>query len=50
MIKVNVKLAYLRAVFIHPINNTYPIFSIWVIQTNVGYGKKIDCDNVNVTI
>ena len=31
-------------------NNTYPIFSIWVKQTEVGYGKKICCDRVNVTI
>ena len=29
-IKVNVKLAYLKAIFIHPENNTYPIFSIIV--------------------
>ena len=30
VIKINVKLAYLQAIFIHPENNTYPIFSIIV--------------------
>jgi hypothetical protein len=45
-----VKLAYLRAVFIHPLNSTYPIFSIVVQTTEAGYAKKIDCDRVNVNI
>ena len=44
------RLAYLRAVFIHPLNNTYPIFSVVVKTTEVGYAKKIDCDRVNVNI
>ena len=43
-LKVNVNLAYLKAVFIHPDNNTYPIFSIEVKKTMVDYWKKCDHD------
>ena len=44
VIKVSVKLAYLNAIFIHPENNTYPIFSVIVQETDVKYAKKVDCD------
>ena len=49
-IKVNVSLAYMKAVFIHPDNNTYPIFSATVKQTSVKYMKKYDHDQVNIKI
>ena len=44
IIKLSVKLAYLEAIFIHPDNNTYPIFSIIVKETGVNYQKKVDHD------
>ena len=48
--KVNVKLAFLKAIFIHPDNNSYPIFSIEVQETIVDYWKKCDHDQINLKV
>ena len=50
LLKVNIKLAQLKAVFIHPDNNTYPIFSIVVQETGVDYWKKCDHDQINLRV
>ena len=50
LLKVNIKLAYLKAVFIHPDNNSYPIFSIIVQETGVDYWKKCDHDQINLRV
>ena len=49
-VKVKITLAYLKAVFIHPDNNTNPIFSIIVQQTMVDYWKKCDHDEINLLV
>ena len=48
LLKVQVKLAKLKSVFVHPDNNTYPIFSIKVKETVVDYWKKCDHDHINL--
>lgn len=48
--KVKVTLAYLKALFMHPDNNTYPIFSIIVQQTMVDYWKKCDHDEMKLLV
>ena len=50
LIKVSVNLAYLKSVFIHPDNNSYPIFSIIVQETGVDYWKKCDHDQLNLRV
>lgn len=50
LLKVNINLAYLESVFIHPDNNSYPIFSIKVEETNVDYWKKCDHDQINLKV
>jgi len=50
VVKVSVRLAYLKAIFIHPENNTYPIFSIIVQKTVVNYAKKVDHDEINLVV
>lgn len=50
VVKVNVRLAYLKAIFIHPENNTYPIFSAIVQKTDVNYAKKVDHSEVNLVV
>ena len=50
IMKVRIELAYFKAVFIHPDNNTYPIFSIEVQKTGVDYWKKCDHDQINLNV
>lgn len=40
--KLKVKLAYFKVVFIHPNNNTYPIFSVIVRELMVDVLSKCD--------
>ena len=47
---MKVSLAYLKAVFIHPDNNTYPIFSAAVWQAGVEYGKKCDASRIHIVV
>ena len=42
LVKVSIKLAYLEAYFIHPDNNTYPVFLAKVGSTVVEYNQKCD--------
>ena len=50
IVKVNVKLAYLKSVFIHPDNNTYPMFSAIVQETTVDFMSKCDYDQIDVKV
>ena len=50
LLKVHVKVAYLKSVFVHPDNNTYPIFSIVVKETGVDYWKKCDHDRIHLQV
>ena len=50
VVKVRVELAYLEAFFVHPDNNTYPIFSTKVGQTVVDFRSKCDYDELEFAI
>ena len=45
-LKVELKLLYMCAVFIHPENHTYPIFSVKLEALSLGYDKKADHDDI----
>ena len=49
-VKVSVRLAFLKSVFIHPFNNTYPIFTLHVNQADVDVAIKCDCTKLNVNL
>ena len=44
------QLAYFKSIFIHPDNETYPIFSIQVKKTEVDFFKKCDYSQINVNV
>ena len=50
VVKVKISLASVEAFFIHPDNNTYPIFSIKVGKTDVDYWKKSDHDQIMLKV
>jgi len=44
------KLAHLKAVFILPDNNSYPLFTLEVQTIKLTYQKRCDCDQVNAEL
>ena len=50
LVKVKIKLAYLEAYFIHPENNTYPVFLVKLGSTVVEFNSKCDHDEIELLI
>ena len=50
LVKVDLRLSYMSAVFIHPENHTYPIFSLKLNSLALGYEKHYDHTNIRVRI
>jgi hypothetical protein len=40
----------LKAVFIHPQNNSYPLFTLEVQDIGMSYKKRCDCDQINAKL
>lgn len=49
-LKVDLNLSYMKAIFIHPENHTYPIFSVELNTLKLNYDKKCDHDEIKTQI
>lgn len=47
---MNLNLSFMRSVFIHPQNHSYPIFTLELQKLRMSYEKKCDCDNIEIKI
>ncbi len=49
-VKVDLQLAFLQLICIHPQNTSYPIFSVDLKNLGLEYTKKCDCDQIKLTV
>jgi hypothetical protein len=47
---IEVTLARMKSVFVHPQNNSYPIFTLEVQRISMDYRKRCDCDQINARL